>query len=111
MDYIVRIEQYQNRRFDFLNKNFQRYKELTATYVACTHSGRKIPFNKGLENQLFKIGLEFTKQASTDIFQEIGVLSSDVRREVLNSTYPALYVVMWAILEGNTGRRPGWTST
>jgi hypothetical protein len=29
IDYIVRIEQYQNRRFDFLNQNFHRYKDLT----------------------------------------------------------------------------------
>ena len=29
-------------------------------------------------------------------------LSCNVRREVLNSTYPALYVVFFSILEGNT---------
>ena len=26
IDYIVRIEQYQNKRFEFLTKNFQMYR-------------------------------------------------------------------------------------
>eukprot|EP00092_Neocalanus_flemingeri_P047627 GFUD01054044.1.p1 GENE.GFUD01054044.1~~GFUD01054044.1.p1 ORF type:complete len:870 (+),score=180.42 GFUD01054044.1:39-2612(+) len=107
MDYIVRIEQYQNRRFEFLNSTFERYKQLMVAQVAYTQKGRKIPFNKALENKLFNIGLEFTKQTSKDIFEEIGVLDRDVRREVLDCTYPALYVVMWAILEGNT-REKTW---
>lgn len=34
-------------------------------------------------------------------------LSCNVRREVLNSTYPALYVVFFSILEGNT-REATW---
>ena len=42
-----------------------------------------------------------------DIYEEMGSVSSEVRREILNSTYPALYVVMWAILEGNT-REATW---
>jgi len=107
VDYIVRIEQYQNRRFEFICKNFQQYKELTAAFVACTHVGRKIPFNRQLERKLFTIGLEFTKQSCKEIYEEMGMLSSDVRREVLNSTFPALYVVMYAILEGNT-REKTW---
>ena len=32
----------------------------------------------------------------------MGLLGVDVRREILNSTYPALYVVMYSIMEGNT---------
>ena len=36
------------------------------------------------------------------IFQEMGELSTDVRKEVLDSTYRALYVVFFSILEGNT---------
>jgi len=107
VDYIVRIEQYQNRRFEFICKNFHQYKELMAAFVGCTHMGRKIPFNRPLETKLFTMGLEFTKQSSKEIYQEMGVLSSDVRREVLNGTYPALYVVMYAILEGNT-REKTW---
>ena len=34
-------------------------------------------------------------------------MSCNVRREVLNSTYPALYVVFFSILEGNT-REDTW---
>ena len=32
----------------------------------------------------------------------MGQLSTNVRKEVLNSTYPALYVLFFSILEGNT---------
>ena len=39
---------------------------------------------------------------SQEIYEEMGLLSVDVRREILNSTYPALYVVMYSIMEGNT---------
>ena len=34
--------------------------------------------------------------------QEMASLSVNTRKEMLNSTYPALYVVMFSILEGNT---------
>ena len=107
MDYIVRIEQYQNRRFNFLNQNFHRYKELTVGFVAQTNKGMKIPFNKALEEKLFSIGLEFTKQTSHEIFDEMGMLDQEQRMNVIKSTYPALYVVMWSILEGNT-REKTW---
>ena len=36
------------------------------------------------------------------MLQELGILSSSVRGEVLNSTYAALLVVFFSILEGNT---------
>ena len=42
-----------------------------------------------------------------EIYEEMGLLSVDVRREILNSTYPALYVVMYSIMEGNT-RETTW---
>ena len=42
-----------------------------------------------------------------DIYEEMGMLSMEVRREMLNTTYPALYVVMFAIMEGNT-RESTW---
>ena len=106
-DYMVRIEQYQNRRFEFISKNFPQYKQLMASFVNFKHQGRKIPFNRALETKLFLMGLEFTKQNVTDIYDEMREMSTDVRREVLNSTYPALYVVMYAILEGNT-REQTW---
>ena len=102
MDYIVRIEQYQNRRFQYLSENFPHYKEMTLGYVGCTLMGRKIPFNRVLENKLFSTGLEFTKQTSTEIFDEIGALNKFTKTDLIARTYPALYVVMWAILEGNT---------
>jgi len=65
-------------------------------------NGEKIPFNKQLEEKLLRMGLEFTKKETKHIFQEMNVLSSSVRGEVLNSTYPALIVVFFSILEGNT---------
>jgi len=101
-DYIVRIQHYQNQRFEFVCKNFPKYKELTVAFIAFTNMGRKIPFNLQIEKMLVNIGLEFTKQTCKDVYKEMASLTSEVRREILNSTYPALYVVMWAILEGNT---------
>ena len=106
-DYIVRIEQYQNRRFEFISKNFPQYKQLMASFVNFKHQGRKIPFNRALDIKLFLMGLEFTKQNVTDIYDEMKEMNTNVRREVLNSSYPALYVVMYAILEGNT-REQTW---
>ena len=32
----------------------------------------------------------------------MGLLTTEVRREILNFTYPALYVLMFSIMEGNT---------
>ena len=48
------------------------------------------------------MGLEFTKWNTKHIFQELNNLTTSVRAEVLSSTYPALYVVFFSILEGNT---------
>merc|ERR1719495_1668522 len=61
-DYIVRIQHYQNQRFEFVCKNFPKYKELTVAFIAFTNMGRKIPFNLQIEKMLVNIGLEFTKQ-------------------------------------------------
>ena len=69
--------------------------------------GRKIPCNKQMERHLFTLGLEFTKQNTKQIFQEMSMLSTNVRKEVLNTTYPALYVLFFSILEGNT-REKTW---
>ena len=107
VDYMVRIKEYQNRRFEYVCGKFHKYKNLMAAFVGFTKAGKKIPFNKQVESSLFNIGLDFTKQIGRDIFQEMGELSTDVRKVVLNSTYPALYVVMYAILEGNT-REKTW---
>lgn len=107
VDYVVRIEEYQNRRFDFLMTNFRNYNKLLASYVTYTHLGRKVPYSKGIEKTLFKLGLEFTKSNCHKIFNEMSSLGSEVRSTVLNSTYPALYIVFFSILEGNT-REATW---
>ena len=107
VDYVVRIEEYQNRRFDFLMKNFRNYNKLLSSYVTYTHLGRKVPYSKGIEKTLFKLGLEFTKSNCHKIFNEMSSLGSEVRSTVLNSTYPALYIVFFSILEGNT-RETTW---
>jgi len=54
---------------------------------------------------LFGMGLDFTKQNTTEVYKEMASLSTRTRKEMLNSTYPALYVVMYSILEGNTRER------
>jgi hypothetical protein len=107
MDYVVRIEEFQNRRFDFLIKNFRCYPELLVSYVDCTKMGRKVPYSKYAEQTLLKLGVEFTKSHTNTIFKEMKSLKTDVRRSVINFTYPTLYVVFFSILEGNT-REKTW---
>ena len=63
MDYIVRIEQYQNRRFEFVESQFPRYREMCAGIIHCAAVGKKIPYNYNIDQTLFKIGLDFTKRA------------------------------------------------
>ena len=41
------------------------------------------------------------------LLKELNILSTSVRGEVLNFTYPALLVVFFSILEGNT-KEPTW---
>ena len=105
IDYVVRIEQYLNRRFEFLRKNFKHYNEMLVSYVKCTNQGCKIPFSKRTEKTLFNLGLEFSKSCTSQIFKEMASLTTEVRRTVLNSTYSALYVVFFSILEGNTSEK------
>jgi len=109
MDYVVRIEEFQNRRFDFLIKNFECYPELLVSYVNCTRMGRKVPYSKYIEKTLLKLGVEFTKSNTNSIFKEMKSLKSDVQRSVINFTYPTLYVVFFSILEGNT-REKTWVN-
>ena len=63
MDYIVRIEQYQNRRFEFVESQFPRYRELCASIIQMTALGKKVPYNYNIDQTLFNIGLDFTKRA------------------------------------------------
>jgi hypothetical protein len=107
MDYVVRIEEYQNRRFDFLLTNFTNYIELLTAYINCTHMGIKVPYSKQVEQTLLRLGIEFTKSNANNIFKDMKNLKNDVRRTVINFTYPSLYVVCFSILEGNT-REKTW---
>jgi len=104
-DYIYRIEDYQNNRVGFLLKNFTSYLTLLVTYVQCAKLNCKVPFSKKIEQTLCVLGLEFTKSQAAKMFTELSHLGTDVRRKVLHSTYPALYVLFFSILEGNTNSR------
>ena len=105
IDYIDRIEEYQNKRVEFLLRNFRSYRELLISYLNCTKLDSKVPFSKKIENTLCILGLEFTKANAAKMFAEMNSLSTDTRRTVLHSTYPPLYVIFFSILEGNTGQR------
>ncbi len=105
IDYIDRIEEYQNKRVEFLLRNFRSYRELLISYLNCTKLDSKVPFSKKIENKLCILGLEFTKTNAAKMFTEMNSLGTDVRRILLHSTYPPLYVIFFSILEGNTGQR------
>ena len=106
VDYIVRIEQYQNRRFDFVVSKFHQYKEITGAFVALTHVGRKIPFSLQLERKLFIIGLEFTKMQckvrNTNVL--VPAYSSDcpARKLSLNGSFSKTYQTVFTILTTTT---------
>merc|ERR1719323_802453 len=101
-EYLVRIRKFSNQRFDFLFDTLPFYADVNVGFITYTMNGQKIPFNRELEKTLFARGSEFTKRNTKQIFQELNSLSSSVRGEMLSSTYPALYVVLFSILEGNT---------
>ena len=63
MDYIVRIEQYQNRRFEFIESQFPQYRQMCASIIHYAALGQKIPYNYNVDQTLFRIGLDFTKRA------------------------------------------------
>ena len=102
INYIDRIEEYQNKRVEFLLRNYKCYRELLISYVNCTKLDSKVPFSKKNESTICILGLEFTKANAAKMFNEFGNLGTDVRRRLLHSTYPALYVIFFSILEGNT---------
>ena len=106
-EYMAAIRDYQNQRWDYMCTQFPKYKEMMVGIIAMAAHERKIPFNKPVEKTLFKIGLEFTKNNSKIIYEDMNQLSTDVRKTILNTTYPALYVVMYSILEGNKNK-PNW---
>ena len=64
IDYIVRIEQYQNKRFEFLTKNFQMYRclvlNLTMLDKLAAHMNITIRPNIGVKNTSCKCLRELT---------------------------------------------------
>jgi len=103
----VAVEQYQNRRWEYMCRAFRGYEMMAIKIIETKAKGLKLPFNKMVEQKLFEIGLEFTKNNSTFIYEDMQLLKTDVRGQALNTTYPALYVVMYSIMEGNT-RETSW---
>ena len=66
-----------------------------------TKQGQKLPSNPAIDKQLLTFGLEFTKTNGTISFEEMKNLTTEERKNILNSTSPALYVVFYSILEAN----------
>ena len=105
IDFIVRIEECQNRRIDFSTCLFPQYPSYIACMIKYKAEGVKIPYKSHMDNMLSNIGLESTKKICGNIFEEISFLTTGVQGEMLNSTYHALNVLTFCILEGNTHER------
>ena len=87
MEYIVRIEHYQNKRFDYVLSQVPHYMMVLSKMVQCVGMNMKIPFNPEAERMLLSIGLEFTKQSCVVSFLDLNVqvfsenISSDLTNE------------------------------
>ena len=102
IDYIVRIEEHQNRQFDYLCSKFPQYLLAHAQMIKQKMEGIKITSNYNIDYMILNIGLEFTKQMCGDFYEEMSTLMTDVQSEILNRMTPATFMLMNCIAEGNT---------
>ena len=104
-DYLVRIEDYHNKRFHFLNRALgamgSKYTQITLAHPLITKQGRNLPINTDIDKQLHSLSLDFTKTNMTQFYEEMTNLTTDVRKKILSCTYPALYVLFCSIVEAN----------
>ena len=102
---IVRIEEYQNRLFDYLCCKFPQYLSVHAQMIKQKGDGMRITYNSYIDYMILNIGLEFSKQMCGTFYEEMSALTTDVLSEMLNCKFPAIYVLFFSILEGNTRER------
>ena len=108
-DFIVRIEDYIEKRYNFINTNFgdnafPNYSELTKENAVCTSVSGKVPYNPVMEERLFNLGLKFTQLNINHFFDEMKCLSEEVKEEMLKTSLPSTFIILYAILENNNWR-------
>ena len=106
IDYMVKLEDYHNMRFLFMNRTLgggvgSRYTQIWLEHTLAIKQGKKFPSNPDIDKQLLALGLQFTKTNVTQSFSEMKNLTIDVRNLVLSSTYPAIYLLGFSILEAS----------
>ena len=111
IDFIVRIEDYFTKRFVFIDKNFggggfPEYKKLTMENAACTKISGKLPYDPMMEGRLFNLALNFTQLNIDHFYDEMKCLSPEVKIKMLSTSFPATYVIFYAILENNNAMQP-----
>ena len=111
IDFIVRIEDYFTKRFVFIDKNFggggfPEYKKLTMENAACTKISGKLPYDPMMEGRLFNLALNFTQLNIDHFYDEMKRLSPEVKIKMLTTSFPATYVIFYAILENNNAMQP-----
>ena len=110
-DMIVRLQDYSFRHFNFVernfgNKTFPSYSKLTMENAALTNITGKLPYNPVMEQRLFDLGVKFTQLNIDLFFDDMKYLSAEVKIKMLETSFPATYIVFYAILENNNWMQP-----
>ena len=108
MDFIVRIEDFTAKCFIFIKKNFDYnacfFKSnvplrIETAISANTH--RKLPYNPVIEGRLLHLGLKFIQLNIDNFFEDMKFLSTRVKLNMLETSFPACQIVLYGLLETN----------
>ena len=112
IDFLVRIEDYLAKRDIFINRNFgdninfPDYRQLTMENAVCISKSRKLPYNPVMEERLFNLNLKFCQMNIDQFFDDMKYLSVGVKMEMLATSFPALHVVYYSLIETNRWTQP-----
>ena len=110
IDVIVRMQDYIAKRFIFVQQNFgddvfPNYSKLATEKTVCTNTSGKLSYNPVKETQLFNLALKVTQSNINNFFDEMKYLSTNVKMDMLKTSFPATYIIFYAILETNNGKQ------
>ena len=108
IDVIVRMQDYIAKRFIFVEQNFgddvfPNFSKREKT--VCTNTSGKLSYNHVKETQLFNLALKVTQSNINNFFDEMKYLSTNVKMDMLKTSFPATYIIFYAILENSNGKQ------
>ena len=100
IDYQVRIEEFKNARFNFMNNNAESNLEhWLGRFLCCISKGQKLPFNKVLNSVVLGAAMKFASSNIANYFQQIEDIHT--LKKAQNSIQLSIHLLMWGVLEGN----------